>query len=197
MAFSNWNFLSIWFVDVHAISVQSGFIIPANAAVPTNVVPYTGATKLTNFNGQSLVNVGNLTASTATIGSLSLTGTTASLNGNLSVTGTVTATNLSAAGIVTNTSGGQLGTTTSIPVANGGTGLTSAPTNGQILIGNGTGYTLATLTAGTGITSPLRRAAQSHTQTLLLTPTAWQRSKATLPAAQLLRRTGRTRMQSS
>jgi hypothetical protein len=39
-----------------------------------------------------------------------------------------------------------------LPAASGGTGVTSAPTNGQILIGNGTGYTLATLTAGSGIT---------------------------------------------
>ena len=35
--------------------------------------------------------------------------------------------------------------------AQGGTGLSTAPSNGQLLIGNGTGYTLATLTAGTGI----------------------------------------------
>jgi hypothetical protein len=39
-----------------------------------------------------------------------------------------------------------------VPVANGGTGLSSVPANGQILIGNGSGFTLATLTAGTGIT---------------------------------------------
>jgi hypothetical protein len=37
-------------------------------------------------------------------------------------------------------------------VANGGTGLTAAPTNGQLPIGNGTGYTLSALTAGAGIT---------------------------------------------
>jgi len=37
-------------------------------------------------------------------------------------------------------------------VAQGGTGLTSTPTNGQLLIGNGTGFTLATLTAGSGMT---------------------------------------------
>ncbi len=39
------------------------------------------------------------------------------------------------------------------PVATslGGTGVTSTPTNGQILIGNGTGFSLATLTAGTGV----------------------------------------------
>jgi hypothetical protein len=37
-------------------------------------------------------------------------------------------------------------------VAGGGTGLTSTPANGQLDIGNGTGFTRATLTAGTGIT---------------------------------------------
>lgn len=40
-----------------------------------------------------------------------------------------------------------------LPVANGGTGLATTPTNGQLLIGNGTGYTLAGLTAGTGIST--------------------------------------------
>ena len=39
-----------------------------------------------------------------------------------------------------------------LPVTSGGTGLTTIPTNGQLLIGNGTGYTLNTLTASTGIT---------------------------------------------
>lgn len=38
------------------------------------------------------------------------------------------------------------------PVINGGTGLGIIPTNGQLLIGNGTGYALHTLTASTGIT---------------------------------------------
>lgn len=36
-------------------------------------------------------------------------------------------------------------------VANGGTGLTATPTNGQIDIGNGTGFTRTTLTAGSGV----------------------------------------------
>jgi len=39
-----------------------------------------------------------------------------------------------------------------LPVTSGGTGLTTIPTNGQLLIGNGTGYTLNTLIASTGIT---------------------------------------------
>ena len=36
--------------------------------------------------------------------------------------------------------------------AYGGTGLTAAPSNGQLLIGNGSGYALSTLTAGTNVT---------------------------------------------
>lgn len=38
-----------------------------------------------------------------------------------------------------------------LPVGNGGTGTSSAPLNGELLIGNGTDYTLATLTDGTNI----------------------------------------------
>jgi hypothetical protein len=47
-----------------------------------------------------------------------------------------------------NITGGGLGIT---PVINGGTGLNTIPTNGQLLIGNGTGYTLNTLGTGAGI----------------------------------------------
>ena len=38
-----------------------------------------------------------------------------------------------------------------VPVDSGGTGLGTIPTNGQLLIGNGTGYTLNTLGYGVGI----------------------------------------------
>ena len=44
------------------------------------------------------------------------------------------------------------GVTGTLPIANGGTNVSGTPTNGQLLIGNGTGYTLATLTQGAGIT---------------------------------------------
>jgi hypothetical protein len=47
-----------------------------------------------------------------------------------------------------NLTGGALGIT---PVTNGGTGLGTIPTNGQLLIGNGSGYTLNTLGTGAGI----------------------------------------------
>jgi hypothetical protein len=39
-----------------------------------------------------------------------------------------------------------------LPIAKGGTNLSSTPTNGQLLIGNGSGFTLASLTAGSNIT---------------------------------------------
>jgi hypothetical protein len=42
--------------------------------------------------------------------------------------------------------------TGTLPISAGGTGLTATPTNGQIDIGNGTNFTRATLTQGTGIT---------------------------------------------
>lgn len=38
-----------------------------------------------------------------------------------------------------------------IGIGYGGTGLTSTPSNGNLLIGNGSGYTLAALTAGSGV----------------------------------------------
>lgn len=38
-----------------------------------------------------------------------------------------------------------------LPVGNGGLGVTTTPSNGQIPIGNGTGYTVGAITPGTGI----------------------------------------------
>jgi hypothetical protein len=69
------------------------------------------------------------------------------LNGNLVIkTGSAgtTAVTISAAQVVT--------LANALPVGSGGTGVTSIPTNGQLLVGNGTGFTLATLTAGSGMT---------------------------------------------
>jgi hypothetical protein len=49
------------------------------------------------------------------------------------------------------TTNGTLVLSGTLGYANGGTGLTATPSNGQLLIGNSAGYTLATLTAGTAI----------------------------------------------
>ena len=63
--------------------------------------------------------------------------------------------NLGTPSAVTLTNGTGLpivaGTTGTLSQARGGTGVTTA-SNGQLLIGNGSGFTAATLTAGTGVT---------------------------------------------
>ena len=72
--------------------------------------------------------------------------------------GTVTSVNVSGGTTGLTTSGGPVtssGTITlagTLGIGNGGTGVTATPTNGQLLIGNATGFTLATITAGSNIT---------------------------------------------
>lgn len=71
--------------------------------------------------------------------------------------GTVTSVDASGGTTGLNFTGGPIttaGTLTlggTLTIGSGGTGLTATPTNGQLLIGNGAGYTLAGLTAGTGV----------------------------------------------
>lgn len=72
------------------------------------------------------------------------TGTVTSVNASGGTTG-MTFTGGPITTVGTLTLGGTLG------IANGGTGLSGTPTNGQLLVGNGSGYTLAALTAGTGV----------------------------------------------
>jgi hypothetical protein len=50
-----------------------------------------------------------------------------------------------------NTTGTASNVTGTVAIANGGTGLTSTPANGALDIGNGTGFTRTTLTAGSGV----------------------------------------------
>lgn len=57
----------------------------------------------------------------------------------------------SAATARTNLGLGSVATENVLPIAKGGTANASTPTNGQLLIGNGAGFTLAALTAGSGI----------------------------------------------
>lgn len=62
--------------------------------------------------------------------------------------GTISTQNSSSVSIT----GGSITGITDLAVADGGTGLSTIPTNGQLLIGNGTGYSVATITAGSGVT---------------------------------------------
>lgn len=137
----------------------TGFIAAVNATSPLQSVGTqsitisiasstgTGAVVLADNPTMSSATVTNLSSTSANITTLTGTtfGTTATtqLRGASGQITTLTGTNFSAT---------SLTLTNALGRAQGGTGLSTAPTNGQLLIGNGTGYTLATLTAGSGVT---------------------------------------------
>jgi hypothetical protein len=77
-------------------------------------------------------------------GAIAGAGTVTSVDGSGGTTGlTISGGPITTAGTLT------LGGT--LAISAGGTGLAGTPTNGQLLIGNGSGYRLATLTAGTAV----------------------------------------------
>ena len=117
-------------------------------------VPSTGTLSATVFSGSgaSLTSIPNsaLNNSSVTVGStaISLGGTATTIAGLSSVTSTTFVGDLSGNASTATTAGNVTGT---VAVANGGTGLTSTPANGALDIGNGTGFTRTTLTAGSGV----------------------------------------------
>ena len=114
----------------------------------------TGSTSTTYANLQTNV-TGTLPIANGGTGSASTT--YANLQSNVSGvlpvanggTGSATATFSGANVTSLNASSISSGT---LAVARGGTGTGTTPTNGQLLIGNGSGFSLATITAGTAIT---------------------------------------------
>ena len=104
----------------------------------------TGTTLKSTVTGSSLTSVGtlaNLTVTNPIAGSITgnaATATSATTAGNITATSNTTLTSLSSLATVgTITSGTWSGT--AIAVANGGTGLTAAGTNGQVLTSTGSG----------------------------------------------------------
>jgi uncharacterized protein (TIGR02145 family) len=115
--------------------------ITGNAATATSATIASTVTTNANLTGP-VTSVGN--ATTITDGAI----TTSKI-----ATGAVATASIADAAItnskVTDVAATKI--TGTLPVANGGTGLSTTPSNGQLDIGNGTGFTRATLTAGTGI----------------------------------------------
>ncbi len=108
----------------------------------TSVAASGGTTGL-SFTGSPITGAGTLT----------LGGTLAIASGGTGATSASGARlTLSAAGSGANSDITSLtGLTTALSVGQGGTGVATTPVNGQLLIGNGSGYSVSTLTAGSGI----------------------------------------------
>jgi len=118
------------------INAGTGSIVLRGAGPTTGVTIAAGEKCLAAWNGSDFVKVstssaGSVTSVAATVPSfLSVTGSPITTSGTLAIAYSGTA----------------------LPVANGGTGLTTTPADGALDIGNGTGFTRTTLTAGSNIT---------------------------------------------
>jgi hypothetical protein len=146
---------------------QSNAAVVVKGSATTGVTIAAGAKAVVAWNGSDFVTIASsevdgvssisfgttgLTPNTATSGAVTVAGTLAVGNGGTgatTLTGVVKGTGTSALTAGTVALGSEVSGT--LPVGNGGTGLTATPSNGQIDIGNGSGFTRATLTAGTGI----------------------------------------------
>ena len=156
-------------INLGAAASGANSDITSLTGLTTALAPAYGGTGSTGTPsaGQLLIGNGtNYTLSTLTAGSgISIT----NASGAITITNTGgggggggggTVTSVAASGGTTGlsftgspiTASGTLTLTGTLATANGGTGVTGTPTNGQLLIGNGSGYTLATLTAGSNVT---------------------------------------------
>lgn len=127
---------------------ENGIYIVQSTGAPVRATDMDSITPINEINGAAVfVENGTVNADTAWVETavVSVIGTDPIVFSQFSGQGTYTA------GTGLTLSSNVFSLTSPVAVNLGGTGLASAPANGQLLIGNGTGYTLATLTDGTAI----------------------------------------------
>jgi hypothetical protein len=109
-----------------AAPTNGQLLIGSTGAAPVKAA-LTQGTGITVTNGAGSITIANAGVTSFSAGTTGLTPNTAT-TGAVTLAGTLS-------------------------VANGGTGIATVPTNGQLLVGNGTNYTVATLGSGTGIST--------------------------------------------
>lgn len=143
---------TLQFLRVNSAGTDVEWGTEAGLGTVTSVDVSGGTTGLTTSGGPitasgTITLAGTLNIANGGTGATTLTGYVKG-NGTSAFTASSTVPGSDVSG---NISGNAANVTGTVAVANGGTGLTSTPTNGQIDIGNGTGFTRTTLTAGSGI----------------------------------------------
>jgi hypothetical protein len=134
--------------------VLGGTLNIANGGTGITTAPTNGALLIGNSSGGYTVN--QLTAGSG-IQITSPSSGTIKIDAVTGGVGTVTSVNVAGGTTGLTASGGPItgaGTITlggTLGISHGGTGVTSTPASGALLIGNGTGYTVNELTAGAGI----------------------------------------------
>lgn len=150
-----------WATRVASVAVTAPITNTGTATAPTigltNPLPVANGgtgTTTTPANGQIPIGNGtNYTPATLTGGS-GITVTNGAGSITIAATGGGTVTGVTASAPLASSGGAtpNISLTGTVGVANGGTGNSASPANGQLLLGNGSGFTLGTLTAGAGIT---------------------------------------------
>jgi len=139
------------------INAGTGSIVIRGAGPTTGVTVVAGDKALVAWNGSDFVRVGASAGGSNTQVQFNSSGNLAG-SANLTFDGTILTANdiidssLTASKPVFTNGSKNLVSTGTLGVDQGGTGLTTTPANGALDIGNGTGFTRTTLTAGTNIT---------------------------------------------
>lgn len=159
LSLSNATFTSATITTLKSTSATIDNLASTSAVITNGTVTNLTApsASITTLTGTS-ANITTLTGSsmnvtTATHASANIT----TLSGTTATYTSATISNLNSPSANISTLTGTNATLTSLTLTNalrvsqGGTGQTSTPTNGQLLIGNGSGFALSTLTAGAGV----------------------------------------------